>query len=62
MMNAGYREALSRQQFDCIIFHDVDLLLEDGRSFYRCATDKPRHIGAYIDKYMYTWVELIVAD
>ena len=52
MMNIGFRVARSVFDFDCVIFHDVDMLAEDDRNFYTCA-DQPRHAGAYIDKYGY---------
>lgn len=55
MMNIGYRIARSMFDFDCVVFHDVDMLTEDDRNFYTCA-DQPRHAGAYIDKYGYKLV------
>ena len=36
MMNAGYLEAKKLWDFDCVIFHDVDMLLEDDRCLYYC--------------------------
>ena len=47
--------------FDCVVFHDVDMLTEDDRNFYTCA-DQPRHAGAYIDKYGYRSVLITVLD
>ena len=61
MMNIGYRIARSMFDFDCVVFHDVDMLTEDDRNFYTCA-DQPRHAGAYIDKYKYRSVLIIVLD
>lgn len=39
--------------FDCVIFHDVDLLPEDDRIMYSCPKHKPRHLSVAIDKYNY---------
>ncbi|KAI0212777.1 Beta-1,4-N-acetylgalactosaminyltransferase bre-4 [Lamellibrachia satsuma] len=55
MMNIGYRVARTVFDFDCVVFHDVDMLTEDDRNFYTCS-DQPRHAGAYIDKYGYKLV------
>ena len=52
LLNIGYREAVERGNFDCFIFHDVDLLAEDDRNLYRCA-DVPRHLSVGIDKWDY---------
>ena len=40
-------------RFDCIVFHDVDMLPEDDRNMYTCSRT-PRHVGVYISKYNYT--------
>ena len=53
-MNAGFVEVRSRGDFDCFIFHDVDMLPEDDRNFYGCPNDVPRHVGAYVDKWNYS--------
>lgn len=39
--------------FDCIIYHDVDLLPEDDRILYSCPQAKPRHLSVAIDKFKY---------
>ena len=51
LLNVGYLEAKSRAatsggQYDCFIFHDVDLYPEDAHNFYVCSSD-PRHMAAY---------------
>uniref|UniRef100_H2ZR15 Beta-1,4-galactosyltransferase n=1 Tax=Ciona savignyi TaxID=51511 RepID=H2ZR15_CIOSA len=52
LMNIGYLEATKDDSYDCIVFHDVDLLLEDDRLLYHC-TNTPKHLSVAIDKYGY---------
>lgn len=49
MMNIGYLEALKLYQWDCFIFHDVDLIPLDDRNLYNCPR-QPRHMSVAIDK------------
>ena len=53
LMNVGYLTARSLGEFDCFVFHDVDIIAEDDRSFYTCL-NQPRHIAAYLEKHNYT--------
>ncbi len=64
LMNAGFLEIMRLQSsqinlknvtfsFDCVVFHDVDLLPEDDRIMYSCPFYKPRHLSVAIDKYKY---------
>ena len=69
LMNSGFLEVmlLSEQrtklnkfdlktakfEFDCVIFHDVDLLPEDDRIMYSCPLERPRHLSVAIDKFNY---------
>ncbi|UYV67844.1 hypothetical protein LAZ67_5002206 [Cordylochernes scorpioides] len=53
LMNAGVKEALKEHDFQCFVFHDVDLLPEDDRNSYSC-TDSPRHMSVAVDKFNYT--------
>lgn len=52
LMNVGYLEAKKLYNFDCVIFHDVDMLSEDSRNLYNCIL-APRHIGSHVDKFGY---------
>ena len=62
LMNACFREILALHTpktseayypFDCVIFHDVDLLPEDDRIMYSCPMQKARHLSVAIDKFNY---------
>ncbi|XP_075398595.1 beta-1,4-galactosyltransferase 4 isoform X1 [Tenrec ecaudatus] len=43
LMNVGYLEALKEENWDCFIFHDVDLVPEHDYNLYRCE-DQPKHL------------------
>ena len=36
LLNIGFKEARKENDFDCFIFHDVDLIVEDDRAIYHC--------------------------
>lgn len=50
LMNSAYVFAAtsSRIDFDCVIFHDVDLLPNSDRLSYQCQLT-PAHLAAYVD-------------
>lgn len=50
LMNIGYVEALKLYEWDCFIFHDVDLLPLDDRNLYNCP-DQPRHMSVAVDTF-----------
>jgi len=52
LMNVGAAEAVKQQDFQCFIFHDVDLLPEDDRNLYTCPI-QPRHMSVSIDSFLY---------
>lgn len=43
LLNVGYLEALKDENWDCFIFHDVDLVPENDLNLYRCE-DQPKHL------------------
>lgn len=53
-MNVGFVEATRQHDWDCFIFHDVDLLPLDDRNLYTCPS-QPRHLSAAIDKFHFKY-------
>ncbi|CAI4223667.1 unnamed protein product [Auanema sp. JU1783] len=49
-MNVGFVESSSQHDWNCFIFHDVDLLPLDHRISYSC-TESPAHLSSAIDKF-----------
>ena len=52
LLNAGYnfaRAHVTDIDFDCIIFHDTDLLLENGTNLYTCDSQHVRHLCPEVD-------------
>ncbi|XP_075884645.1 beta-1,4-galactosyltransferase 5 [Nelusetta ayraudi] len=52
LFNVGFKEAMKDLDWDCLIFHDVDHLMENDRNYYGCR-DMPRHFAVKLDKYYY---------
>ncbi|XP_071112449.1 beta-1,4-N-acetylgalactosaminyltransferase bre-4-like isoform X1 [Haliotis cracherodii] len=52
IMNAAFKEALKIFDFQCVVFHDVDLIPEDDRNMYSCPW-QPRHMSVAIDEMDY---------
>ncbi|KAI1709086.1 beta-1,4-N-acetylgalactosaminyltransferase bre-4 [Ditylenchus destructor] len=52
LMNVGFVEAAKQYDWQCFIFHDVDLLPEDDRNIYSCP-EQPRHMSVAVDKFRY---------
>ena len=52
LINVGFQEALKISDYDCFVFHDVDLIPEDDRILYGCE-DSPMHLSVAIDKFEY---------
>ncbi|XP_006628043.2 beta-1,4-galactosyltransferase 4 [Lepisosteus oculatus] len=43
LLNVGYLEALKDYDWQCFVFHDVDLVPENDYNLYRC-DDQPKHL------------------
>ncbi|XP_036414444.1 LOW QUALITY PROTEIN: beta-1,4-galactosyltransferase 3 [Colossoma macropomum] len=52
LMNVGFREAMREEDWDCLFFHDVDLIPEDDRNTYTC-DQTPKHAAIAMDKFGY---------
>jgi len=52
LMNIGFREALKDKNWQCFVFHDVDLLPEIDKNIYSCPAN-PRHMSAAVDTMNY---------
>ncbi|KAF0310556.1 Beta-1,4-N-acetylgalactosaminyltransferase bre-4 [Amphibalanus amphitrite] len=52
LLNAGAMEAIKQYDFQCFVFHDVDLLMEDDRNLYTCP-QQPRHMSVAVDSMQY---------
>ncbi|KAF1743851.1 hypothetical protein MXB_4096 [Myxobolus squamalis] len=52
LFNIGFLESLKYDFFDCYIFHDVDLLLENDNNIYDCK-NAPSHLSVAVDKFDY---------
>lgn len=45
--------------WDCFIFHDVDMIPEDRRLFYRCDQKKPIQFAIAVSKFDYKYSSFI---
>ena len=61
-MNAGFDVMTSKSglndrkdDFTCIVFHDVDLIPEDDRNLYICNETNPTHLSIKIKKFKYIY-------
>ncbi|XP_002131986.2 uncharacterized protein LOC100186766 [Ciona intestinalis] len=53
LLNVGFSEALKHyNKYDCVIFHDVDLLPEDDRNIYTCSS-QPKHMSIAVNIFDY---------
>ena len=53
IMNTGFAEVMKMDDhWDCIIFHDVDMIPENDHNFYQCG-QHPRHLSPAVDEMRY---------
>ncbi|XP_049541436.1 beta-1,4-N-acetylgalactosaminyltransferase bre-4-like isoform X2 [Anopheles darlingi] len=50
IMNVGFTEAMKQRNWECLVFHDIDLLPLDDRNLYTCP-DQPRHMSVAVDTF-----------
>lgn len=55
LMNVGFWEAMLEETWDCVFFHDVDLIPEDDRNIYIC-DDNPKHASIAVNKFNYMYM------
>ncbi|XP_045169915.2 beta-1,4-galactosyltransferase 1-like isoform X2 [Mercenaria mercenaria] len=53
LMNVGFNESKMVLNYNCFIFHDVDLLPENIKNIYKCS-GHPKHMASAIDTRNYT--------
>ncbi len=53
LMNAAFREIILKNlfdmEFDCVLYHDVDLLPSDELNMYTCPFRRPKHLSILVD-------------
>lgn len=52
LMNVGFKEVLKGDQYDCFVFYDVDMILENNKNLYLC-DDYVRYLLFVIDEMRY---------
>jgi len=52
LFNIGFKESQGYDDYDCFVFHDVDLIPEDDRNDYGCPSG-PRHMSPAVSKFSY---------
>ncbi len=51
-MNIAFKEVMASGEFDCVVFHDVDLLPQDDRALFYCGPS-PVHYAVSLDRWKY---------
>ncbi|XP_035794128.1 beta-1,4-N-acetylgalactosaminyltransferase bre-4-like, partial [Anopheles albimanus] len=48
IMNIAFTEVMKLRSWECVIFHDIDMLPLDDRNLYACG-NQPRHLSPIVD-------------
>lgn len=59
LLNVGVLESLKVYDYQCFIFHDVDLLPENDYNMYNCP-ENPRHMSVAVDRMGYKSVDNVI--
>ena len=60
LLNIGVLESLEVYDYQCFIFHDVDLLPENDNNMYSCP-EHPRHMSVAVDRMGYKSVDNVIS-
>ena len=54
LMNSGFMEVQQEDDYDCFIFHDVDMIPENDNIVYNCSRQAPKLIASSINEFNYS--------
>lgn len=54
LLNIGFLESTALNDYQCFIFHDVDLVPTDDRNIYNCP-EQPRHLAVSVDNQSFVY-------
>lgn len=49
LINVGFIESLKDDDYNCFIFHDVDLLPENKNNIYNCDLERPKQMAISVN-------------
>lgn len=56
LLNIGFIESLKDfSEWDCFIFHDVDMLPENVQNIYQCDLNQPKQMAISLNTFFYTY-------
>jgi hypothetical protein len=53
LLNIGFEEAMKDDDWNCFIFHDIDMLPENDANIYKCDQHSPIQMAISISVYNY---------